>query len=43
VLPHFKNVWDEDGWENHWWPQALKPNGKLAGRHANGGGAQAAK
>ncbi|HUN58896.1 MAG TPA: LLM class flavin-dependent oxidoreductase [Candidatus Binataceae bacterium] len=43
VLPHFKNVWDEDGWENNWWPQGLKPNGKLAGRHTNGSVAHAAK
>ena len=24
VAPHFRNVWDEDGWENKWWPQALR-------------------
>ncbi len=21
VLPHLRNVWDDEGWENHWWPK----------------------
>jgi hypothetical protein len=24
VLPHFRKVWDEDGWDNKWWPTALR-------------------
>jgi hypothetical protein len=22
VLPRLRPVWDEDGWENRWWPRA---------------------
>jgi len=34
VLPHFRNVWDEDGWDNKWWPTALrgKTNAENIGR-----------
>ena len=24
VLPHLRNVWDDEGWEDHWWPTTLK-------------------
>jgi hypothetical protein len=24
VLPAFRDVWDDEGWENHWWPARLK-------------------
>ncbi len=24
VMPHFRSVWDEDGWVNNWWPQRLR-------------------
>jgi alkanesulfonate monooxygenase SsuD/methylene tetrahydromethanopterin reductase-like flavin-dependent oxidoreductase (luciferase family) len=36
VLPHFRNVWDEDGWDNKWWPTALrgKTNAENIGRAA---------
>ena len=30
VKPHLSNLWDEDGWENKWWPSALKANRKVA-------------
>lgn len=23
VLPHLQNVWQDEGWENHWWPKRL--------------------
>jgi alkanesulfonate monooxygenase SsuD/methylene tetrahydromethanopterin reductase-like flavin-dependent oxidoreductase (luciferase family) len=23
VLPHLQALWQEDGWENHWWPKKL--------------------
>jgi alkanesulfonate monooxygenase SsuD/methylene tetrahydromethanopterin reductase-like flavin-dependent oxidoreductase (luciferase family) len=29
VKPHLSNLWDEDGWENKWWPSALKANRKV--------------
>jgi alkanesulfonate monooxygenase SsuD/methylene tetrahydromethanopterin reductase-like flavin-dependent oxidoreductase (luciferase family) len=29
VKPHLSNLWDEDGWENKWWPAALKANRKV--------------
>jgi alkanesulfonate monooxygenase SsuD/methylene tetrahydromethanopterin reductase-like flavin-dependent oxidoreductase (luciferase family) len=32
VMPHFRQVWDEEGWDNKWWPQRLR-NG--AGPKAN--------
>ena len=34
VLPHFRNVWDEDGWDNKWWPTTLrgKTNAENIGR-----------
>ncbi|PZC47130.1 MAG: Flavin-dependent oxidoreductase, luciferase family [Chloroflexi bacterium] len=24
VLPKIRNIWDDQGWENHWWPQGAK-------------------
>ncbi|GBD13259.1 2,5-diketocamphane 1,2-monooxygenase [bacterium HR24] len=24
VLPHIRDIWDDEGWENHWWPQRLR-------------------
>jgi alkanesulfonate monooxygenase SsuD/methylene tetrahydromethanopterin reductase-like flavin-dependent oxidoreductase (luciferase family) len=24
VLPHLRDIWDDEGWENHWWPQRLR-------------------
>jgi alkanesulfonate monooxygenase SsuD/methylene tetrahydromethanopterin reductase-like flavin-dependent oxidoreductase (luciferase family) len=27
VMPHFRTVWDDDGWSNKWWPQRLRENG----------------
>jgi hypothetical protein len=24
VLPHLRHIWDDEGWENHWWPQRLR-------------------
>lgn len=23
VMPHLKNIWADEGWQHHWWPQAL--------------------
>jgi alkanesulfonate monooxygenase SsuD/methylene tetrahydromethanopterin reductase-like flavin-dependent oxidoreductase (luciferase family) len=23
VLPHLQGLWDDEGWENHWWPERL--------------------
>ena len=20
VLPNLKHIWDDEGWEDHWWP-----------------------
>ncbi len=30
VLPALQGVWDDEGWENHWWPQ----NAKRVEKHA---------
>ncbi|HXZ88753.1 MAG TPA: LLM class flavin-dependent oxidoreductase [Candidatus Binataceae bacterium] len=30
VKPHLSHLWDEDGWDNKWWPAGLKANGKSA-------------
>ncbi len=27
VMPHFRQVWDEEGWDNKWWPQRLRNGG----------------
>ena len=24
VLPGLRDVWDDKGWENHWWPKSLR-------------------
>jgi alkanesulfonate monooxygenase SsuD/methylene tetrahydromethanopterin reductase-like flavin-dependent oxidoreductase (luciferase family) len=24
VLPSLREIWDDKGWENHWWPKALR-------------------
>jgi hypothetical protein len=24
VLPHLRPLWEDEGWENHWWPRALR-------------------
>ena len=26
VLPQLKPIWDDEGWENHWWPENASPN-----------------
>jgi alkanesulfonate monooxygenase SsuD/methylene tetrahydromethanopterin reductase-like flavin-dependent oxidoreductase (luciferase family) len=31
VLPALRGVWDDEGWENKWWPQRLKAPRQLAG------------
>jgi len=31
VMPHFRTVWDDEGWVNNWWPQRLRGNGTSAG------------
>ena len=41
VLPHFRNVWDEDGWVNNWWPKRLMAGGKKAGAALGGNGKSA--
>jgi hypothetical protein len=23
VLPRLRPIWEDDGWENHWWPRGL--------------------
>jgi hypothetical protein len=24
VLPALRDIWDDEGWENHWWPERLR-------------------
>jgi hypothetical protein len=24
VLPHLQNLWEDQPWENHWWPKRLR-------------------
>jgi alkanesulfonate monooxygenase SsuD/methylene tetrahydromethanopterin reductase-like flavin-dependent oxidoreductase (luciferase family) len=24
VLPALREIWDDEGWENHWWPRSLR-------------------
>jgi alkanesulfonate monooxygenase SsuD/methylene tetrahydromethanopterin reductase-like flavin-dependent oxidoreductase (luciferase family) len=35
VLPHLRGIWDDEGWENKWWPE------KLRGKRAQPAGAAA--
>ncbi|HEY2105202.1 MAG TPA: LLM class flavin-dependent oxidoreductase [Candidatus Binataceae bacterium] len=35
VAPHFRTVWDDEGWVNNWWPQRLRENGAEARRAAH--------
>lgn len=30
VLPALKPLWDDEGWVNHWWPQAATPRARAA-------------
>ncbi len=30
VKPHLSHLWDEDGWDNKWWPAGLRANDKSA-------------
>jgi hypothetical protein len=23
VLPHLQSIWQDDGWENRWWPKGI--------------------
>ena len=32
VLPKLRDIWDDDGWENHWWPEKLRGKRQLAGQ-----------
>ena len=34
VLPALRDIWDDKGWENHWWPERLR---KTPGRAAVAG------
>jgi hypothetical protein len=27
VLPALRQLWDEEGWDNHWWPERLRKAG----------------
>ena len=37
VAPHFRGVWDDEGWSNNWWPQRLRQNGATAPVQARAG------
>ncbi len=28
VLPHLRHLWDDEGWEDRWWPEALRQSRK---------------
>ena len=30
VLPHLRNVWDDESWEDHWWPTTLQKTQRAA-------------
>jgi alkanesulfonate monooxygenase SsuD/methylene tetrahydromethanopterin reductase-like flavin-dependent oxidoreductase (luciferase family) len=30
VLPHLRHVWDDEGWEDHWWPTTLRHTRRAA-------------
>ena len=31
VLPGLREIWDDEGWENHWWPERLRGSRQPAG------------
>ena len=31
VLPGLREIWDDKGWENHWWPKSLRGSRQPAG------------
>jgi hypothetical protein len=36
VLPRLRTIWDEEGWENHWWPRPrLAAAGAATGAEAS--------
>ncbi|MBV8362035.1 MAG: hypothetical protein JO189_29495, partial [Deltaproteobacteria bacterium] len=43
VQPHFRNIWDEEGWDNKWWPARIKNGRQHAGAAGNGGAARVNK
>jgi alkanesulfonate monooxygenase SsuD/methylene tetrahydromethanopterin reductase-like flavin-dependent oxidoreductase (luciferase family) len=36
VLPRLRPIWDEEGWENHWWPRGSEIKSAVAGAAAGG-------
>jgi alkanesulfonate monooxygenase SsuD/methylene tetrahydromethanopterin reductase-like flavin-dependent oxidoreductase (luciferase family) len=36
VLPRLRPIWDEEGWENHWWPCAAQNTSAVASAAAGG-------
>ncbi len=34
MLPYLREIWDEEGWENHWWPEKLRGRAPARGRNA---------
>jgi alkanesulfonate monooxygenase SsuD/methylene tetrahydromethanopterin reductase-like flavin-dependent oxidoreductase (luciferase family) len=36
VLPRLRPIWDEEGWENHWWPREAEAGTAVAGAAAGG-------
>jgi hypothetical protein len=34
VLPRLRPIWDEQGWENPWWPRGQGTAGAVAGAAA---------
>jgi len=39
VLPKLRPIWDEEGWENHWWPRESEVTGGAIAAAAAGGDA----
>ena len=29
VLPHVRDIWDDEGWENRWWPEKIRGRRQL--------------
>jgi hypothetical protein len=30
VLPHLRPIWENEGWEDHWWPQGAEVSQRTA-------------
>lgn len=42
VLPRIRGIWDDQGYEDHWWPQGATRNAQARSPQVNGNAAHGA-